>query len=149
MGSAGAPQAALPHHYGITFERSVLSRFADFDAMLELSPLGKVPVLILPGGERLWDSRAILDFLYGKAPLERLLLPREEPERHRVLRLEATALGLAEKAYERGLEFPRRARGTHDLAMVARLDRQIGSSPRWARGAAACPVLSGPRAQRG
>jgi glutathione S-transferase len=135
--------AVALHHYGITFERSVLSTFADFDAMLELSPLGKVPVLILPGGERLWDSRAILDFLHGKAPLERLLLPREEPERRRVLRLEATALGLAEKAYERGLEFPRRAPGTHDLAMVARLDRQIGSALAWLEARRPVPFFQG------
>ena len=39
----------------------------------------------------------------------RLLLPREEPTRREVLRVEAVALGLAEKAYERGLEFARRA----------------------------------------
>jgi len=39
--------------------------------MLALSPLGKVPVLLLADGERLWDSRAILDFLHGQAPADR------------------------------------------------------------------------------
>lgn len=33
--------------YGIGFERRVLSVFADFDAMLRINPLGKVPVLQL------------------------------------------------------------------------------------------------------
>jgi glutathione S-transferase len=32
--------------------------------MLELGPLGKVPVFVLADGEHLWDSRAILDFLH-------------------------------------------------------------------------------------
>jgi glutathione S-transferase len=135
--------AVALHHYGINFERRVLSTFADFDAMLELSPLGKVPVFILPDGERLWDSRAILDFLHCKASPERLLLPREEPQRHLVLRLEATALGLAEKAYERGLEFARRAPGTHDPAMVARLERQIGSALAWLEAQRPAPFFQG------
>ena len=34
------------HHYGVAFERRVLSTFTDFDAMLQLSLLGKVPVLL-------------------------------------------------------------------------------------------------------
>ena len=49
------------------FERQVLSVFADFDAMLLINPLGKVPVLQLDNGERLFDSRAILDHLDEQA----------------------------------------------------------------------------------
>ena len=60
--------AVVMHHYGVAFGRRVLSTFADFDTMLELGPLGKVPILVMAGGERLWDSRAILDFLHGRRP---------------------------------------------------------------------------------
>jgi len=123
--------AVTLHHYGMAFERKVLSTFADFDAMLGLGPLGKVPVFVLPDGERLWDSRAILDFLHGQASPEQLLLPRHEPARHQVMRVEAASLGLAEKAYERLLELARRAPGTHDPAWMARLERQIASVLAW------------------
>src|SRR5471030_371533 len=71
--------AVTMHHYGMAFERRVLSTFADFDAMLALSPLGKVPALVLPDGETLCDSRAILDFLHGQAGPARALLPTDEP----------------------------------------------------------------------
>src|SRR5581483_3472995 len=131
------------HHYGVAFERRVLSTFADFDAMLELSPLGKVPVLLLPNGERLWDSRAILDYLHEQAPADRLLLPREEPQRHIVLRTEAAAVGLAEKVYERGIEFARKAPGTQDPAWIARVERQIASVLRWLDALPSTPYLCG------
>ncbi len=109
----------------------MLSTFADFDTMLELGPLGKVPVFVRPDGERLWDSRAIPDFLHDQASRERRRLPRHEPARYCVLRAEATALGLAEKTYERLLEFARRAPRTHDPVWMVRLERQIASALAW------------------
>ncbi|MEL6266318.1 MAG: glutathione S-transferase N-terminal domain-containing protein, partial [Pseudomonadota bacterium] len=33
------------HHYGLPFERRVLSVFLDFDALLAIHPAGKVPAL--------------------------------------------------------------------------------------------------------
>jgi glutathione S-transferase len=123
--------AVVLHYYGVPFTRRVLSTFADFDTMLELGPLGKVPVLVLEDGERLWDSRAILDFLHGQASSEQSLLPHEEPRRRQVLRVEAAGVGLAEKAYERGIEFSRRQRGTQDPVWIARLERQIASTLVW------------------
>jgi glutathione S-transferase len=133
--------AVALHHYGVAFERRILSTFTDFETMLELGPLGKVPVFVLADGEHLWDSRAILDFLHGQAPPERLLLPREEPGRHQVLQVEAVALGLAEKAYERGLEFARRAAGTQDPVWIARLERQIASALAWLEAQRPAPFL--------
>jgi glutathione S-transferase len=110
-----------------------------------MSPLGKVPVFVLADGERLWDSRAILDFLHGQAPAERLLLPPEEPQRRAVLRTEAAAVGLAEKAYERGIEFARKAPGTHDPAWIARVERQISSILQWLEAQRPTPFLRGSR----
>jgi glutathione S-transferase len=94
---------------------------------------------------RAWDSRAILDHLHGEAPLKKVLLPREEPERRRVLRAEATALGLAEKAYERGIEFARRAPGKQDPIWIARLERQIASALGWLDAQRPAPYLVGQR----
>jgi glutathione S-transferase len=83
--------------YTMPFERRVLSVFTDFEAMLAVNPLGKVPVLQLEDGELLYDSRAILDYLVGLVPVEKRLVPAGEPHRRRILRIEAVALGLAEK----------------------------------------------------
>ncbi len=84
------------NHYGMPFERRVLSVFQDFDAMLSINPLGKVPSLILADGEIIYDSRAILEVLEGLAPSDRRLTP-SAPARHReMLRIEAVGLGLAE-----------------------------------------------------
>ena len=136
--------AVVLHYYGVPFSRRVLSTFANFDTMLELGPLGKVPVLVLGDGERLWDSRAILDFLHGQASPEQSLLPREEPRRRQVLRVEAAAVGLAEKAYERGIEFARRQPGTQDPVWTARLERQIASTLVWLEAQRPDPFLVRP-----
>jgi glutathione S-transferase len=136
--------AVVMHYYGVAFGRRVLSTFADFDTMLELGPLGKVPILVMADGERLWDSRAILDFLHGRASPGQSLLPHEEPRRRQVLRVEAAAVGLAEKAYERGIEFARRAPGTQDPTWIARLERQIASTLTWLELQRPAPFLVGP-----
>ncbi len=123
--------AVALNHFGMPFERRVLSVFQDFDTMLTVNPLGKVPSLILPDGEVIYDSRAIIEYLEGIAPTDRRLTPLE-PARHReMLRIEAVGLGLAEKTYERGIEFSRRSPGTQDPVWVARLERQIGSALTW------------------
>jgi glutathione S-transferase len=136
--------AVVLHYYGVPFDRRVLSTFADFDTMLELGPLGKVPVLVMPDGERLWDSRAILDFLHGQASPEQSLLPQEDRRRRQVLRVEAAAVGLAEKAYERGIEFVRRSPGTQDPVWIARLERQIASTLGWLEAQRPAPFLVSP-----
>lgn len=123
--------AVALNHYGLPFERRVLSVFQDFDTMLTVNPLGKVPSLILAGGEVIYDSRAIVEVLEGLAPADRRLTP-SEPARHReMLRIEAVGLGLAEKTYERGIEFSRRSPGTQDPVWIARLERQIASALAW------------------
>jgi glutathione S-transferase len=131
--------------YALAFQRRVLSVFTDFAAMLAINPLGKVPVLELDDGERLFDSRAILDHLDGRMPPERRLLPPDEPHRHRVLRIEAVAVGLAEKLYERGFEFARRVETKRDAAVIERVERQIASALAWLETLRPAPWLYGDR----
>lgn len=140
--------AVSMHLYGIPFERRVLSVFSDFAAMLELNPLGKVPVLQLDDGELLFDSRAILDYLDGLLPPEQRLLPPSEPHRRCVLRIEAVALGLAEKLYERGFEFARRDQAKRDDAVVERVEKQIVSALSWLEALRPGPWLYGDRITR-
>jgi glutathione S-transferase len=134
--------------YTMPFERRVLSVFTDFEAMLAVNPLGKVPVLQLEDGELLYDSRAILDYLVGLVPVEKRLVPAGEPHRRRILRIEAVALGLAEKLYERGVEFARRDQAKRDPAMVARAETQIASALSWLDALRPAPWLHGDRISR-
>lgn len=123
--------AVAMNHYGMSFERKTLSVFVDFDEMLTLNPLGKVPVLELDDGEYLFDSRIILGYLDELVPNERRLVPSELTERRQVLRIEAIALGLAEKCYERGIEFARRDPEKIDYKWTERLKKQILSALNW------------------
>ena len=53
-------------------------------------------------------------------------------------------MGLAEKAYERGIEFARRQPGTQDPVWTARLERQIASTLAWLEVQRPAPFLVGP-----
>ena len=110
--------AIVMHHHNLAYQRRVLSVFTDFEAMLLENPLAKVPALELDDGEKLFDSRMIIDFLEHSVPAGNRLVPEETEQRWRVLRIEAVALGLAEKSYERGIEYARRApdKVDHDWA---------------------------------
>jgi len=126
--------AVALNHYGFRFERQVLSVFQDFDAMLAVNPLGKVPALQLDSGDFLFDSRAIIEYLDEIADPDRRLVPGSDAANdalRSMLRIEAVGIGLAEKTYERGIEFSRRAPGKHDPDWIARLERQILSALAW------------------
>jgi glutathione S-transferase len=41
------------NHYGMSFERRALSTFQNFEEMLAINPLAKVPALILTDGAEL------------------------------------------------------------------------------------------------
>ncbi|HKF73106.1 MAG TPA: glutathione S-transferase family protein [Stellaceae bacterium] len=90
---------------GFEYRHDTRSVFADFDAMRTVNPLGRIPSLVLDGGETLIDSAAILDWLDESVRPERALLPRSGAERRRALRLIALATGAIDKAgaatYER------------------------------------------------
>jgi glutathione S-transferase len=83
--------------------------FKNFDDILGTNPIGKVPALKLDEGDTLIDSRIILDYLEGVVDDDKNLLPRVEPKRREVLRTEAVALGLAEKAVELRIELFRKS----------------------------------------
>jgi glutathione S-transferase len=90
---------------GFAYRHDTRSVFADFDAMREVNPLGRIPALICDDGEVLIESAAILDWLDETVGPSRALLPREGAPRRRALRLIALATGAIEKigaaAYER------------------------------------------------
>jgi glutathione S-transferase len=118
---------------GFGYEHDTRSVFGDFDAMREINPLGRIPSLVLDGGEVLIDSAAILDWLDQTVGPARALVPPGGAERRRALRLIGLATGAIDKvgaaAYERlmrpaALRWPEwilrcRAQGAGALAALA------------------------------
>jgi glutathione S-transferase len=89
---------------GFSYEHDARSVFGDFEAMRRVNPLGRIPSLILPSGETLIDSAAILDWLDEAVGPERALVRREGEARRRALRLIALAIGTQDKIGAVGFE---------------------------------------------
>ena len=94
----------------IPFEHANWSVGADFERIRAVSPLGRVPVLVLDDGEVLTDSAAILDAIDDQVGPARALLPASGAARREALRFIALATGAGEKArdqlYERMVRPP-------------------------------------------
>jgi len=69
---------------GSAYEHGTRSVFADFDAMRRINPLGRIPSLVLPGGETPIDSTAILDWLDETVGPERALAAEPWPAGDRI-----------------------------------------------------------------
>ena len=74
------------HHYRIPFTRDTRSIFGDAAAVGKISPLTRIPALVLDEGEVLIDSAAILDHLDEQAP-DAALIPASGPARRLVLQM--------------------------------------------------------------
>ncbi|MEP7180578.1 MAG: glutathione S-transferase [Betaproteobacteria bacterium] len=75
----------------------------------EINPLGKIPVLELDDGTRLFDSRVIVEYLDTVSPVSRLI-PEPSRQRIAVKRWEALADGISDAASIIVLERQRPAR---------------------------------------
>ncbi len=69
----------------------------DFELVRQFNPLGRVPALVLPDGEVLIDSVAILDFIDDTVGPGRALLPPSGDERRRAQHIISLAVGAADK----------------------------------------------------
>ena len=70
------------------------------DAILASNPLGKVPCLVMEGGEAVFDSRVIVEYVDTLSPVGKLI-PGSGRERVEVRTWEALADGLLDAAYIR------------------------------------------------
>ena len=131
-----------------TFERRVTSVFTEFDEILEINPLGKVPILQLENGEILFDSQIILDYLERNLPKEKRLMPSNDVDWLYVSRIEVIALGVAQKAYERAIELVRRNPEKKDPNWIERLEQQIISACSWLEALSPSPWLYGSKLTR-
>jgi len=99
------------------------------DAVLKANPLGRVPVLVLPGGEAVFDSRVIVEFLDTRSPLQRLI-PEAGRERTEVRTWEALADGMLDAAVAARLEqtWPGRSAEQRSDAWIARQMSRVDSA---------------------
>lgn len=89
----------------------------------ESNPLGKVPCLIMEGGEALFDSRVIVEYLDALSPVGRLIPPGGR-ERAEVKTWEALADGLCDAAILARLEATWAGRSETERSQ-AWIDRQM------------------------
>lgn len=79
------------------FEQEAVFVFKEPDRVRPHNPVTRIPVLVLDDGEELIESAAILDAVDDMAGPERALTPRSGPERRKVMKATAVAIGAAEK----------------------------------------------------
>ncbi len=77
--------------------------WAPGSSIRQFNPLGKVPCLVMEGGEAVFDSRVIVEYLDGLSPVGKLI-PAKGRERAEVKTWEALADGLMDAAILARLE---------------------------------------------
>ena len=99
------------------------------DAILASNPLGKVPCLVMEGGEAVFDSRVIVEYLDARSPLARLI-PESNRERTEVRTWEALADGLIDAAILARLEanWPGRSPEQRSQAWIDRQMKKVQAS---------------------
>ena len=93
-------------------------------AIVESNPLGKVPCLVMEGGEAVFDSRVIVEYLDTLSPVGKLI-PALGRERAEVKTWEALADGLLDAALLIRMEFVFKGRSDEQRCQ-SWIDRQIG-----------------------
>ena len=93
-------------------------------AISESNPLGKVPCLVMEGGEAVFDSRVIVEYLDTLSPVGKLI-PVQGRERAEVKTWEALADGLMDAAILARLEATWAGRSDEQRSQ-AWIDRQTG-----------------------
>lgn len=93
------------------------------EVVLKSNPLGKVPCLVMEGGEAVFDSRVIVEYLDTLSPVGKLI-PASGRERVEVRTWEALGDGLLDAAVMARLEATWPGRGDSERSQ-AWIDRQI------------------------
>ncbi|MFN0182210.1 MAG: glutathione S-transferase N-terminal domain-containing protein [Aquabacterium sp.] len=98
------------------------------DALLKSNPLGKVPCLVMEGGECVFDSRVIVEYVDTLSPVGKLFPPSGR-ERIEIRTWEALADGLLDAAVAARMEahWPHRE-GARSPAWIERQHSRITSS---------------------
>lgn len=115
------------------------------DAIVKSNPLGKVPCLVMEGGEAVFDSRVIVEYVDTLSPVGRLI-PERGRDRTEVRTWEALADGIIDAAILARLEHTWAGR-TDEQRSAAWVDRQMdkvhASLSAMSRGLADKPYCTG------
>lgn len=95
--------------------------------VIENSPLGRIPTMVLDDGTALFDSRVICEHLASLAP-DANLLPAGGPARWKCLTLQALAQGLADTAVNLRYETALRPEALRWDEWIASQQKRIGRS---------------------
>lgn len=107
----------------------VLEDVWNSDEILRANPLGRVPCLVMEGGEAVFDSRVIVEYLETLSPVGRLI-PTAGRERVEVRTWEALADGLLDASVAARLEqtWPGRTDDQRSSAWIARQLSRVDSA---------------------
>lgn len=117
--------------YGMAYEHQPWSVFGNADEVRRFNPLGRVPALKISDDEVLVESSAITDYLDEEQPENARLIPAAGPERRRLMKQVAMALGVCDKAVALIYERHKRSAASRDPAWEARLSEQVLLGGRW------------------
>lgn len=110
---------------GRAYEHRVLSPFDHADQVRPVSPVLRVPALVLPDGAPLLEAFAICDWLDMTAAPGRALVPAENPARLMVMRTLALASAATDKAVTLVYERNRRDPAFRIPAVIERTEEQV------------------------
>ncbi len=119
--------------------------WAPGSVITEANPLAKVPCLVMDGGEAVFDSRVIVEYVDTLSPVGRLI-PEKGRERAEVRTWEALADGLLDAAILARLEatWPGRSAEQRSEAWIARqMDKVNGAVAAMAKGLGERPWCAG------
>ncbi|MDO9393314.1 MAG: glutathione S-transferase N-terminal domain-containing protein [Methylotenera sp.] len=111
---------AAEKHIDLTLEEVVLA--APDCPVKQYNPLGKVPVLVLPDGDSLYDSRVIVEYLDNRTPLAHLI-PQDHGAKIKVRRWEALADGVCDAAVATMLEQRKSAERQDTVNIERQMDK--------------------------
>jgi glutathione S-transferase len=115
------------------------------DTIMKSNPLGKVPCLVMEGGEAVFDSRVIVEYVDTLSPVGKLI-PDRGRERTEVRTWEALADGVMDAAILARLEqtWPGRSEAQRSAAWVSRqMDKVHASLAAMSQGLGDKPFCSG------
>jgi glutathione S-transferase len=115
------------------------------DTIMKSNPLGKVPCLVMEGGEAVFDSRVIVEYVDTLSPVGKLI-PDRGRERTEVRTWEALADGVMDAAILARLEqtWPGRSEGQRSAAWISRqMDKVHASLVAMSQGLGEKPFCAG------
>ena len=108
----------------LDYQYAIEDVWAADSTITQSNPLGKVPCLVMEGGEAVFDSRVIVEYLDTLSPVGKLI-PAQGRERAEVKTWEALADGLMDAALLARMEVIFKGRPPEQQCQ-AWIDRQIG-----------------------